>query len=131
MTMSDPLADTLTRIRNAQMRGHATVTVPASRLVRALLDVLVAEGYLDGVEETVAGAFPALAVRLRYHEGRPAIRRLERVSRPGLRVYRRRKDLPHVLNGYGVSIVSTSRGVMSDRKARADGLGGEVLCIVA
>jgi small subunit ribosomal protein S8 len=131
MTVSDPLADLLTRIRNAQMRGHETLTVAASRLRRALLDVLLAEGYLDAVDETEDGGFPALKVRLRYSEGRPAIRRLKRVSRPGLRIYRRRRDLPHVLNGYGICIVSTSRGVMSDRDARAQGLGGEVLCIVA
>jgi small subunit ribosomal protein S8 len=131
MTVSDPLADLLTRIRNAQMRGHETLVVSASRQRRALLDVLVAEGYLDGVEETEDGGFPAFRIRLRYRDGRPAIRRLERVSRPGLRIYRPRRDLPYVLNGYGVCIVSTSSGVMSDRDARARGLGGEVLCIVA
>ena len=131
MTMSDPLADLLTRIRNAQLRGHETVDVPASRLSRALLGVLVTEGYIEASEDIETGSFPALRIRLRYHEGRPAIRRLERTSRPGHRVYRSRKDLPHILNGYGISVVSTSRGVMSDRDARAQGLGGEVLCIVA
>ncbi len=131
MTVSDPLADLLTRIRNAQMRGHETLVVASSRQRRALLDVLVTEGYLDGVEDTEDAGFPALRVRLRYRDGRPAIRRLRRVSRPGLRIYRRRRDLPHVLNGYGICIVSTSSGVMSDRDARARGLGGEVLCTVA
>lgn len=131
MTMNDPLADVLTRIRNAQMRGHETLEVSSSRLVRALLDVLVSEGYLEGVEATRTGRFETLRVRLRYHEGRPAIRHIRRVSRPGLRIYRPRRELPHVLNGFGISVVSTSQGVMSDRQARAKGLGGEVLCIVS
>jgi small subunit ribosomal protein S8 len=131
MTMSDPLADLLTRIRNAQRAGHAEVELPSSRLKREVARVLKEEGYLDEVNEHNDGPIPLLKIRLRYHEGRPAIRLLRRVSRPGLRVYRDRRRLPRVQNGYGVAVISTSRGVMSDRQARVIGEGGEILCLVS
>jgi small subunit ribosomal protein S8 len=135
MSMHDPIADMLTRIRNAQMVGHTEVTMPASQLKSAIAKVLKDEGYIEdfairdkGGEN---GAKKELAIGLKYYAGRPVIERLERVSKPGLRVYKGRDDIPRVMNGLGVAILSTSRGVMTDRKARADGVGGEVLCIVA
>ena len=136
MSMHDPIADMLTRIRNAQLVGHAEVTMPASGLKGAIAKVLKDEGYIDdfAIREKSGengGAKKELAIALKYYAGRPVIERLERVSKPGLRVYKGRNDIPRVMNGLGVAIVSTSRGVMTDRKARADGLGGEVLCIVA
>jgi small subunit ribosomal protein S8 len=136
MSMHDPIADMLTRIRNAQLVGHAEVTMPASGLKGAIAKVLKDEGYIDdfAIREKSGengGAKKELAIALKYYAGRPVIERLERVSKPGLRVYKGRNDIPRVMNGLGVAIVSTSRGVMTDRKARADGLGGEVLCFVA
>ena len=131
MSMHDPIADMLTRIRNAQLVGHTEVTMPASRLKGAIAKVLKDEGYIDDFAMRENGVKKELAIALKYYAGRPVIERLERVSKPGLRVYRGRDDIPRVMNGLGVAIVSTSRGVMTDRKARADGLGGEVLCIVA
>jgi small subunit ribosomal protein S8 len=139
MSMSDPIADMLIRIRNAQLVGHAEVVMPASKMKAAIAQVLKDEGYIEdfalrqkgGDKGGVDSGKKELAIGLKYYAGRPVIERLERVSKPGLRVYRGRDDLPRVLNGLGVAIVSTSRGVMTDRKARADGVGGEVLCIVA
>ena len=131
MSMHDPIADMLTRIRNAQLVGHTEVTMPASRLKGAIAKVLKDEGYIDDFAMRESGVKKELAIALKYYAGRPVIERLERVSKPGLRVYRGRDDIPRVMNGLGVAILSTSRGVMTDRKARADGLGGEVLCIVA
>jgi len=131
MSMHDPIADMLTRIRNAQLVGHAEVTMPASGLKGAIAKVLKDEGYIEDFATRENGAKKELAIALKYYAGRPVIERLERVSKPGLRVYKGRDDIPRVMNGLGVAIVSTSRGVMTDRKARADGLGGEVLCIVA
>jgi small subunit ribosomal protein S8 len=135
MSMHDPIADMLTRIRNAQLVGHAEVTMPASGLKGAIARVLKDEGYIEDFAIRAKGgengAKQELAIALKYYAGRPVIERLERVSKPGLRVYKGRNDIPRVMNGLGVAIVSTSRGVMTDRKARADGLGGEVLCIVA
>ena len=131
MSMHDPIADMLTRIRNAQLVGHTEVTMPASHLKGAIAKVLKDEGYIDDFATRENGAKKELAIALKYYAGRPVIERLERVSSPGLRVYKGRNDIPRVMNGLGVAIVSTSRGVMTDRKARADGLGGEVLCIVA
>jgi small subunit ribosomal protein S8 len=135
MSMSDPIADMLIRIRNAQLVGHAEVVMPASKMKAAIAKVLKDEGYIEdfALRERGGdnGAKQELAIALKYYAGRPVIERLERVSKPGLRVYRGRDDLPRVMNGLGVAIVSTSRGVMTDRKARADGVGGEVLCIVA
>jgi len=131
MSMHDPIADMLTRIRNAQMVGHTEVSMPASQLKTAIARVLKDEGYIEDFATRENGAKKELAIALKYYAGRPVIERLERVSKPGLRVYKGRDDIPRVMNGLGVAILSTSRGVMTDRKARADGLGGEVLCIVA
>jgi small subunit ribosomal protein S8 len=139
MSMHDPIADMLTRIRNAQLVGHAEVVMPASRLKASIAKVLKDEGYIEdyalrekgGPAGKDGGAKKELAIALKYYAGRPVIERLERVSKPGLRVYKGRDDIPRVMNGLGVAILSTSRGVMTDRKARADGVGGEVLCIVA
>ncbi len=131
MSMSDPIADMLTRIRNAQMVGHTEVAMPASRLKASIAQVLKQEGYIEDFALRESGVMKELRIALKYYAGRPVIERLERVSKPGLRVYRGRDDIPRVMNGLGVAILSTSRGVMTDRKARADGVGGEVLCIVA
>ena len=131
MSMHDPIADMLTRIRNAQLVGHTEVSMPASGLKGAIAKVLKDEGYIEDFAMREKGSKRELAIALKYYAGRPVIERLERVSKPGLRVYRGRDDIPRVMNGLGVAILSTSRGVMTDRKARADGLGGEVLCIVA
>jgi len=131
MSMSDPIADMLTRIRNAQMVEKATVKMPASKLKAAIAQVLQDEGYIDSFELLRDGAKADLQIALKYYAGRPVIERIERVSRPGLRIYRGRHAIPQVLNGLGVAIVSTPQGVMTDRKARQVGVGGEVLCYVA
>jgi small subunit ribosomal protein S8 len=131
MSMSDPVSDMLTRIRNAQMVGHTEVVMPASRLKAAIAQVLKDEGYIEDFALRDNGAKKELHIGLKYYAGRPVIERLERVSKPGLRVYKGREDIPRIMNGLGVAILSTSRGVMTDRKARADGVGGEILCIVA
>ena len=131
MSMSDPIADMLIRIRNAQLVGHAEVAMPASKLKASIAQVLKDEGYIEDFALREDGVRTQLRIGLKYYAGRPVIERLERVSKPGLRVYRGRNDIPKVMNGLGVAILSTSRGVMTDRKARADGVGGEVLCIVA
>ena len=131
MSMSDPIADMLTRIRNAQGVEKTEVVMPASKLKVAIAGVLKDEGYIDGFEVNPNAGKPELRIGLKYYAGRPVIERLERVSRPGLRIYKSRNDLPEVMNGLGVAIVSTSRGVMTDRKARTQGVGGEVICYVA
>jgi small subunit ribosomal protein S8 len=131
MSMTDPIADFLTRIRNGQRSGKVEVTMPGSRIKLALAKVLKDEGYIEDYGVANDGAKNSLTVRLKYYHGRPVIDRLERVSRPGLRVYRAKDELPKVLGGMGVAIISTSRGVMTDREARATGHGGEVLCIVS
>jgi len=131
MSMSDPIADMLTRIRNAQSVERAVVSMPSSKLKVAIAQVLKDEGYIDGFAVKGESAPPQLEIALKYYAGRPVIERIERVSRPGLRVYKGRHDLPQVMNGMGVAIVTTPRGVMTDRKARAAGIGGEVLCVVA
>jgi len=135
MSMSDPVSDMLTRIRNAQLVGHTEVSMPASKLKASIAQVLKDEGYIEdfAVREKSgeAAAKKELRIGLKYYAGRPVIERLERVSKPGLRVYKGRNDIPRIMNGLGVAILSTSRGVMTDRKARADGVGGEILCIVA
>lgn len=131
MSMTDPIADMLTRIRNAQMARKTIAAVPSSKIKVAIAQVLKDEGYIDGFAVRDNGGKPELEINLKYYAGQPVIERIERVSRPGLRIYRSRDDLPRVMNGLGVAIVSTSRGVMTDRKARASGVGGEVLCIVA
>jgi small subunit ribosomal protein S8 len=131
MSMSDPIADMLTRIRNAQGVDKTSVTMPASKLKVAIAQVLKDEGYIDGYAVKGEATRPELEIALKYYAGRPVIERIERVSRPGLRVYKGRHDIPQVMNGLGVAIVTTPRGVMTDRKARAAGVGGEVLCYVA
>lgn len=131
MSMSDPIADMLTRIRNAQRIEKTDVAMPASKLKVAIAQVLKDEGYIEGFQVATNDGKPELRIGLKYYAGRPVIEQLERVSRPGLRVYRGRDAIPNVMNGLGVAIVSTSRGVMTDRKARATGVGGEVLCYVA
>ena len=129
--MNDPLGDMLTRIRNAQMRGKSTVITPASKLRAWVLDVLADEGYIRGYEKTTTSeGHPALEISLKYFDGTPVIRELRRVSTPGRRVYRSCGDIPSVRQGLGVSIVSTSKGVMSDANARQANVGGEVLCTV-
>jgi small subunit ribosomal protein S8 len=131
MSMSDPIADMLTRIRNAQRVEKTEVVMPSSKLKAAIAQVLTDEGYIDGFKVEANEGKPQLRIGLKYYAGRPVIERLERVSRPGLRIYRGRDEIPQVMNGLGVAIVSTSRGVMTDRRARSQGVGGEVLCYVA
>lgn len=131
MSMSDPIADLLTRIRNAQMVAKSTVVVPSSKVKVAIAQVLKDEGYIDGFQVKADGKKSELEITLKYYVGRPVIERIERVSRPGLRVYKGCEKLPQVMNGLGVAIVTTPKGVMTDRKARAAGVGGEVLCYVA
>ena len=131
MSMTDPIADMLTRIRNAQMVERATVEMPSSKVKISIAKGLKDEGYIDGFKIGGDPVKPVLEIALRYHAGRPVIERIERVSSPGLRIYRGKDEMPRVMNGLGIAIVSTSRGVMTDRKARATGVGGEALCIVA
>jgi small subunit ribosomal protein S8 len=131
MSMSDPIADMLTRIRNAQMVEKSVVTMPSSKLKVAIAQVLKDEGYIDGFQVRSEGGKTELQIALKYYAGRPVIERIERVSRPGLRIYKGRDAIPQVMNGLGVAIVTTPKGVMTDRKARATGVGGEVLCYVA
>ncbi len=131
MSMSDPIADLLTRIRNAQMVSKTTVSVPSSKVKVAIAQVLKDEGYVDGFEVKNEAGKAELVISLKYYAGRPVIERIERVSRPGLRVYKGCQSIPQVQNGMGVAIVTTPMGVMTDRKARAAGVGGEVLCYVA
>ncbi|MEZ5534690.1 MAG: 30S ribosomal protein S8 [Thiolinea sp.] len=130
MSMSDPIADMLTRIRNGQSAGKASVSFPASKQKKAILDVLQSEGYINGYETEDNDGKPVTKVELKYFQGQPVISRISRASRPGLRVFRGKNELPTVMGGYGVAIVSTSAGVMSDRAARAAGQGGEVICTV-
>jgi small subunit ribosomal protein S8 len=129
--MSDPIADMLTRIRNAQSVEKPVVSMPSSKLKVAIAQVLKDEGYIDSFEIKTEGVKSELEISLKYYAGRPVIERIERVSRPGLRIYRGRDAIPNVMNGLGVAIVTTPKGVMTDRKARANGVGGEVLCYVA
>ena len=131
MSMSDPVADMLTRIRNGQSVDKRSVSMPSSKLKVAIAQVLKDEGYIEGFAVRTDGGKSELEIALKYYAGRPVIERIERVSRPGLRIYRGRHDLPQVMNGLGVAIVTTPKGVMTDRKARAAGIGGEVLCYVA
>ena len=131
MSMTDPIADMFTRIRNAQMVGHAEVSMPSSKVKSEIARLLKEEGYIEDFASRETEGKPVLSIALKYFEGRPVIDRLERVSRPGLRVYKRKDQLPTVLGGLGVAIMSTSKGVMSDRAARAAGQGGEVIGVVA
>jgi small subunit ribosomal protein S8 len=129
--MSDPISDMLTRIRNAQMAEKINVRMPSSKLKVAIAKVLQDEGYVDGYNISSVEGKPTLEINLKYYAGRPVIEKIQRVSRPGLRMYKGCDDIPKVMNGLGIAIVSTSKGLMTDRKARANGIGGEVLCIVA
>ena len=130
MSMSDPIADMLTRIRNGQSASKASVSFPASKQKRAILDVLLAEGYIAGYSDDENGNKPVTTVQLKYFQGKPVISKIKRASRPGLRVFKGKDELPTVMGGYGVAVISTSSGVMSDRAARAAGQGGEVICTV-
>ena len=131
MSMTDPIADLLTRIRNGQKARKVSVTMPSSTAKEAVAKVLQGEGYISGYSTSKDGAKSVLTVELKYFEGVPVIENIRRYSRPGLRVYRGKDELPKVLGGLGVAIVSTSAGVMSDRQAREQGVGGEVLCVVS
>jgi small subunit ribosomal protein S8 len=129
--MTDPISDMLTRIRNGLQAEKVSVRVPASKVKHAIAKVLQQEGYIEGVAEDNAGVRPHLVIKLKYYEGEPVIERIQRVSKPGLRVYSGNSKLPRVDGGFGIAIVSTSQGIMSDRSARKNRLGGEVLCIVS
>lgn len=131
MSMSDPIADMFTRIRNAQMVDKASVSMPSSKLKVAIAQVLKDEGYIESYAVNKTGAHAQLDLQLKYYAGEPVIERIERVSKPGLRIYMGRDDLPRVMNGLGVAIVTTSKGVMTDRHARASGVGGEVIGYIA
>ncbi|WP_124950235.1 30S ribosomal protein S8 [Sulfuriferula thiophila] len=131
MSMSDPIADMLTRIRNAQSVEKSAVVMPSSKVKVAIAKVLKDEGYVEEFVVNENEGKPELHISLKYYAGRPVIEKIERVSRPGLRIYKGSQELPKVMNGLGIAIISTSGGVMTDRKARANGVGGEVLCIVA
>ena len=130
MSMHDPISDMLTRIRNAQRSKKVAVAMPSSNLKCAIAQVLKEEGYIEDFSVS-NDAKPVLSITLKYYAGRPVIEQIKRVSRPGLRVYKGSNEIPTVMNGLGIAIVSTSKGVMTDRKARAAGIGGELLCIVA
>ncbi len=131
MSMTDPIADMLVRIKNAAAVGKPQVSMPASKMKAALADVLKAEGYIADARVTKAEGKAELQIVLKYYEGRPVIERLERVSRSGLRQYRSKNDLPKILGGLGTAIISTSKGIMTDAQARAAGVGGEIICLVA
>ena len=129
MSMQDPISDMLTRIRNAQRAHHADVSMPGSKMKTALCKLLQSEGYIGGYTQS-EGKKPELTIRLKYHEGRPVIEEIERISRPGLRIYKKADDLPQIRGGLGVSIISTCNGLMTDRDARNAGVGGELVCTV-
>ena len=131
MSMSDPISDMLTCIRNAQLAEKTTVAMPSSRIKVAIAQVLKDEGYVEDFSVRESQGKAQLEIALKYYAGRPVIEKIERVSRPGLRIYKTNRDIPKVMNGMGIAIISTPKGVMTDRKARATGMGGEVLCIVA
>jgi small subunit ribosomal protein S8 len=130
MSMSDPIADMLTRIRNAQLAKKSNVSMPMSRTKLAIASVLKEEGYIEDFSTTEQGSFLELTINLKYYAGVAVIEKIKRISKPGLRIYKPSNDLPNVMNGLGIAIISTSKGVMSERKARAAQVGGEVLCIV-
>ena len=128
--MQDPIADLLTRIRNGQASGKVAVTVPSSKQKLAIANLLVKEGYIASVQE-VGDVKKVLEIGLKYYEGKPVVELIQRVSRPGLRIYKKCRELPRIMNGLGIAVISTSKGIMTDRAARKDGLGGEVICYVA
>jgi small subunit ribosomal protein S8 len=130
MSMSDPIADMLTRIRNAQATEKVSVFVPASKVKRAIAQVLKDEGYIEDYADRDQDGKAFIEIGLKYYAGKPVIEKIERISRPGLRIYKGRDDIPRVMNGLGVAILTTSKGVMTDRRARETGVGGEVLCVV-
>ncbi len=131
MSMTDPIADMLTRIRNGQMAQKQSVTMPSSTLKQAVSVVLKEEGYVESFEVVENGAKPELTITLKYFQGKPVIENIQRVSRPGLRIYKSYDELPDVMGGLGTAIVSTSKGLMTDKTARSNGVGGEVLCVVS
>ena len=131
MSMSDPIADMLTRIRNGQMRNKVSVSMPSSKIKQAIASVLKDEGYIESFNVAVVLGKPTLNVNLKYYAGQPVIEKIQRISKPGLRIYKDSENLPRVMNGLGVAILTTSKGVMTDIKAKAAGIGGEVLCYVA
>lgn len=128
--MSDPIADMLTRIRNAQLAEKAVVQIPSSNLIKSIAKVLKDEGYINDYDIHQAGNKKIIEISLKYYAGYPVIEKIKRVSKPGLRLYKSTKNLPNVLDGLGIAIISTSKGVMTDRDARQAGVGGEVLCVV-
>ena len=130
MSMQDPIADMLTRIRNGQAANKVAINMPSSKLKVAIANVLAAEGYIESVK-VLEGAKPELEITLKYFQGKPVVESIQRVSRPGLRNYKRKDELPKVMGGLGVAVISTSKGVMTDRAARQAGLGGEIICYVA
>ena len=130
MSMQDPIADMLTRIRNGQAANKVAINMPSSKLKVAIANVLAAEGYIGSVK-VLEGAKPELEITLKYFQGKPVVESIQRVSRPGLRIYKRKDELPKVMGGLGVAVISTSKGVMTDRAARQAGLGGEIICYVA
>ena len=130
MSMQDPIADMLTRIRNGQAANKVAINMPSSKLKVAIANVLAAEGYIESVK-VLEGAKPELEITLKYFQGKPVVESIQRVSRPGLRIYKRKDELPKVMGGLGVAVISTSKGVMTDRAARQAGLGGEIICDVA
>ncbi len=131
MSMSDTIADMLTRIRNGQMAQKKSVSMPSSSIKKAISSVLKEEGYIGDFEVSQDGCMSELKISLKYYQGKPVIEKIQRVSRPGLRIYRGKDELPQVMNGLGISIISTSKGVMTDKSARAYGFGGEVICSVS
>ena len=130
MSMQDPIADMLTRIRNGQAANKVAINMPSSKLKVAIANVLAAEGYIESVK-VLEGAKPELEITLKYFQGKPVVESIQRVSRPGLRIYKLKDELPKVMGGLGVAVISTSKGVMTDRAARQAGLGGEIICYVA
>ena len=130
MSMQDPIADMLTRIRNGQAANKVAINMPSSKLKVAIANVLAAEGYIESVK-VLEVAKPELEITLKYFQGKPVVESIQRVSRPGLRIYKRKDELPKVMGGLGVAVISTSKGVMTDRAARQAGLGGEIICYVA
>ena len=128
--MQDPIADLLTRIRNGQAAGKVSITIPSSKQKKAIAELLQKEGYIGSVVE-LGDVKKVLEIGLKYYEGKPVVELIQRVSRPGLRIYKRCRDLPRIMNGLGIAVISTSKGLMTDRAARKDGLGGEVICYVA
>ena len=130
MSMQDPIADMLTRIRNGQAANKVAINMPSSKLKVAIANVLAAEGYIESVK-VLEGAKPELEITLKYFQNKPVVESIQRVSRPGLRIYKRKDELPKVMGGLGIAVVSTSKGVMTDRAARQAGLGGEIICYVA